>query len=143
MSIAMLQTTAKYTVIASAYRAGESQAVNIEKHIDAGFELMALGYTRHVDVMGYYKESDAPLPQIELSRAIPVFNMSEVSVLATLFCGAYNQDCILVINNDSHSAWLVDVFGTVISLLGQWHVTPRMPATQGWTYDGNAYYYAE
>lgn len=143
MSIAMLRTKAKYTVIASAYRAGESQAVNVEKHIDSGFELAALGYTRQIDVMGYYKEYGAPLPQIELSRAIPVFNMSEVSVLATLFCGGYNQDCILVINNDSHSAWLVDVSGMVISLLGQWVSSATVPDAKCWTYDGSAYYYAE
>lgn len=135
---------AKYTVIASASRSNLPASVNINRHIDAQFSLAALGYNRFVDVKGFYRESQADAASVELSRAIPVFSLKEVAQLATLFCGAFNQDCILVVNNESEDAWLVNLQGELFCKLGKWtRHAQKVNSWNAYTYDGAFYYTAE
>lgn len=136
--------SAKYTVIASAARSNLTEAANIERHIDVGFTLSALGYNRTVDVKGFYRETQADFASVELSRAMPVHSLKEVQQLATLFCGAFDQDCILVINNESNDVWLVNVEGELFAKLGKWttHNT-KDSRWNAYTYDGAFYYTAE
>lgn len=136
--------SAKYTVIASAARSNLTEAANIERHIDVGFTLAALGYNRTVDVKGFYRETQADFASVELSRAIPAYTLKDVQQLATLFCGAFNQDCILVINNESNDVWLVNLEGELFTKLGKWttHNT-KDSRWNAYTYDGAFYYTAE
>lgn len=136
--------SAKYTVIASAARSNLTEAANIDRHIDAGFTLAALGYNRTVDVKGFYRETQADFASVELSRAMPVNNLKEVQQLATLFCGTFNQDCILVINNESNDVWLVNLEGELFAKLGKWTIhNTKDSRWNAYTYDGAFYYTAE
>lgn len=135
---------AKYTVIASAARSNLTEAANIERHIDAGFSLNALGFNRSLDVKGFYRETQADFASVELSRAMPVHSLKEVQQLATLFCGAYNQDCILAINNESGDVWLVNLEGELFAKLGKWTTHNEKDSSwNAYTYDGAFYYTAE
>lgn len=139
----MLKAKAKYTVIASAHRSNLTAAANTLRHVESGFELAALGFDKHVDVMGYYRETGQDAA-IELSRAIPVSSLDKVSQLATLFCGGYGQDCILAINNETKDVWLIDIKGLIMAKLGKW--TPHAIKKTEWdayTFDGLNYYTAE
>lgn len=142
--VMMLRSKSKYTVIASSARSNLSESANIERHIDCGFSLSALGYNRHVDVKGFYRETQADFASVELSRAIPVHSLQEVQALATLYCGTFNQDCILVINNETKDVWLVNLEGELFAKLGKWksHTTKDI-SWNAYTYDGHSYYTAE
>lgn len=136
--------SAKYTVIASAARSNLTESANIDRHIDAQFSLSALGYQRFVAVKGFYRETQAEAASVEMSHAIPVKDLKEVSQLATLYCGAFNQDCILVINNESLDVWLVNLEGELFCKLGKWTThTTKDSAWNAYTYDGAFYYTAE
>lgn len=140
----MLNTKMKFTVIASAFRSNLSAATNITRHINAGVALSAVGFNRTNDVQGFYRETQADDASVELSRAIPVPTIWDVQTLATLFCGAYDQDCILAINNKTLDVWLVNVEGELFTRLGKW--TRHVKKDVNWnayTYDGTFYYTAE
>lgn len=142
--IAMMKTKMKYTVIASASRANLPAALNIERHIDAAFSLAAMGYTRTTAVQGFYRESIADAASVKISHAIPVAGLKEISHLATLYCGAFAQDCILVVNNESLDVWLVNLEGEMFSKLGKWTShNVKDPSWDAYTYDGALYYTAE
>lgn len=135
---------AKYTVIASAARSNLTESANIGRHIDAQFSLSALGYNRFVDVKGFYRETQADFASVELSRAIPVHTLAEVQQLATLFCGAFNQDCILAVNNETLDCWLVNLEGELFAKLGKWTMHSHKDSSwNAYTYDGAFYYTAE
>ena len=142
--IAQTIKKAKYTVIASASRSNLTEAANIDRHIDAGFTLSALGYDRHVDVKGFYRETQADFASVELSRAIPVHTLNEVQQLATMYCGAFEQDCILAINNQTGDVWLVNLEGELFAKLGKWTLHTKKDASwNAYTFDGAFHYTAE
>ena len=143
MRIGNMTTSAKFLVIGSVFRANLTVEQNMKNHVDAGYTLALAGYNRIVDVTGYYREEGQTEGSIELSRAIPVSNSRDLCELAHLFCDKHGQDCILVLNSDNETAWLVDGNGTSLANLGTWKQSLHKPATQGWTYDGHLYYYAE
>jgi len=140
----MMNTKARYTVIASAQRTNNTPAANIVNHIDAGFQLAAMGFTKSYDVQGFYREAHNAQASIELSRAIAVSSLDEVSQLATLFCGGYAQECILAINNKTKDVFLIDVNGLICAKLGKWKAhAAKVESWDAYTYDGMHYYTAE
>lgn len=143
MRIGNLTTSAKFLVIGSVFRADLTVEQNMENHVDAGYTLALAGYNRIVDVTGYYREEGQAVGSLELSRAIPVSTLRDVGELTYLFCNKYKQDCILVMNNDNEMVWLMDAEGKCVASLGHWKESLVKPDTQGWTYDGSKYYYAE
>lgn len=138
----MINSTAKFVVLASAFRANLSNETNLRRHVDVRFTLDANGF-QHKDVLGYYREDGQMLGKEELSLAIPCKTSQQIKMLARIFCDCYKQDCIAVWNRDSNTLWLADKEGHVFSNCGNMRMSPNAPDAQAWTYCGGFYWYAE
>lgn len=138
----MFNNTSKFLVLASAQRANLHNDLNMRRHVDAQFSLIAQGF-KHECVLGHYKELGQHNGNHELSFAIPCKTAKQIKALAKLFCDCFQQDCILVWNKDSDNVWLVDKTGCAFTSLGKMHMAHDEPDVECWTYNGGFYYYAE
>lgn len=138
----MINTTAKFIVLASTFRTALGAEMNLRRHVDARFSLDALGY-QHNDVLGYYREEGQLLGREELSFAIPCKTASQIKQVARMFCDCYKQDCVAVWNRDNNTLWLADKEGHVFYTCGKMQMSHSKPDTDAWTYCGGFYWYAE
>lgn len=100
-------TMQNFIVIASAFRSGNTDldnGVRAAKAMQylAGLQLPALPQA----AIGSYKEEGADKPSLELSHVFPCSPALFQSV-RELYFDNFEQDCILCINPNDYSAWLV------------------------------------
>lgn len=98
----------KYVMIASASRATNAAHRNMMLTAAAHAEVVGLGRTiKGLElVTGFYAE-EGQEGAFEQSMAIGIDSPTTLKALTRLFCGKYEQDCVLVWNRDSDSVWLV------------------------------------
>lgn len=103
----------KFIVIASASRSNKPAGENMIRTTMAHQAVVQMG--RAVQgielVTGFYRENIAETGSFEQSMAIAVNSNKALKALKTLFCGLYQQDCILVWNRDTDSVWLMSEDG--------------------------------
>lgn len=108
----------KFIVIASASRSDKPAGENMIRTTMAHQAVAQMG--RAVQgielVTGFYRETIAEKGSYEQSMAIAVNSVKALKALKTLFCGTYQQDCILVWNRDTDSVWLVNENGFLAEL---------------------------
>lgn len=138
----MINTTSKFVVIASSFRAALTLPINIERHVTVSAQLDSYGF-QHKAVMGYYCEEGELVGSEELSLAIPCKTAAQIKTVARLFGTVYNQDCVAVWNRDSNTLWLADKEGHIFHTCGNMRMSKAKPESNAWTFDGTFYWYAE
>lgn len=120
------QPANQFYVFLTAYRSYETTEVNeihtrsIAQHIRK--YPGALGVVENTDVQGCYKEAGAESASIERTLKVRARNHYEMSNLVYLACKNYDQDAVLVINSQTHTAAL----GT-IEMVGEYPMQyPRL-----------------
>lgn len=104
------QPANQFYVFLTAYRSYESTEVNeihtrsIAQHIRK--YPGALGIVENTDVQGCYKEAGAESASIERTLKVRARNHYEMSNLVYLACKNYDQDAVLVVNSQTHTAAL-------------------------------------
>jgi len=94
-----------FTVIASAFRATLSTNENLERHEDVTARLIKNGMCDLKTVVGVYHEDGMPEASREVSLMIQNLSLTEVNQCLNMYCKTYEQDCILVMNqNNGHSS---------------------------------------
>ncbi|ASU01134.1 S-adenosyl-L-methionine hydrolase [Vibrio phage ICP3] len=92
----------KFTVIASPFRANMSMQTNMMRLEAAMNRLtMCFNITNMKTVLGVYQEEGQEAATREVSIKMDGVCWPEVKNLCTLFCEDFEQDCILVINNEN------------------------------------------
>lgn len=107
----------KFVVIASASRGTETTGSNMVRTSQAFAEVVGLGSAvKGVElVTGYYAEQGQE-GAYEQAMAIAVNSPKAVKALMLLFCGEYEQECVLVWNKDTDSVWLINESGFLAEL---------------------------
>lgn len=94
--------TTTFTVIATPFRASMSMLENQERLEACINELIANDICDFETVLGVYHEEGMPEASREVSLMIKQLSWSEVVKLEALFCETYQQDCILVRNEENN-----------------------------------------
>ena len=99
-----------FYVYLTAYRSFESLEVN-EIHTKALARQIAtypgqFGTLTHDNIQGCYHESGAESASIERTLRVTCHKASQVAELAYLACKTYDQDAILQVNSQTHTAIL-------------------------------------
>ena len=103
----------KFIVIASASRSNLSAGENMMRNAQAQHQVRSMSRCAVAieSVTGFYREDIAQDGSYEQSFAIAINTNTALRALKQLFCGIYEQDCILVWNRDTDSVWLMNDVG--------------------------------
>lgn len=132
----MINTTAKYIVLGSAFRSNLSNTENFLRNAEMGNVLNLAGYKAHPVVGSYQGVS-------EMSYAIPARTMRDLKELINLFCVRYEQDCVAIWNRDNGGVFLANNEAINSARLGNMRASKTMPDTEAWTFNGSTYFYTE
>lgn len=132
----MINTTAKYIVLGSAFRSDLSNAENFLRNSEMGNILGLAGYKAN-PVVGSYQGV------AEMSYAIPANNMRDLKELIHLFCVRYEQDCVAIWNRDNGGVFLATNEAINAVRLGNMKASRTKPDTEVWTFNGSIYFYTE
>ena len=134
-------STNNFTVIASAFRANLSANANLARHEDAISNLVALSMCDLKTVIGVYHEEGMPEASREVSLMIENLTWKEVQSCLSLYCDDYEQDCILVMNQDNGKCTLMANDWT--DSIGNWTQVTREEAHEVgiYTLDNNMNYW--
>lgn len=102
-----------YLIFASAFRATNSPAQNMEAHTQAKKKAKVLSRGRVNECLGSYKEDGQEVANRELSVACLV-DENQLGELTGLYLNQYHQDAVLVVNPIDYKATLVFSDGSTI-----------------------------
>ena len=98
----------RYTVILSASRANHDIATNIYMSSAFCHRAAVAGFKNPLPVLGSYREEGQAVAAIEQSFMFTDLSFDAVKQLTWLACVPYQQDCVLVINQNTNEAALWD-----------------------------------
>ncbi|QOC57707.1 putative S-adenosyl-L-methionine hydrolase [Erwinia phage pEp_SNUABM_10] len=134
----------QFFVYLSAYRSYESQEVNEKMTKGLISEVRKYpgmyGVIVREDVQGCFKEAGAEHASIERTIVVRCRSEYERDHLTYLACRVYNQDCVLVVNSQTHTASFAN-----IEMVGEYPLShPEVRAMQAGTFvqqdTGSEYY---
>lgn len=130
-----------FTVIASAFRANLSMEHNLARHEDAMNTLVDAGMCDLKTAMGVYQEEGQAVASREVSIINANLSWDEVKRCVELFCKRFEQDCILVINQDTGACCLKGADWA--DHIGHWQEVTRQEAKEVgiYTLDTNGKYW--
>lgn len=128
-----MNTITKFTVIASAFRSNLSATTNLNRHEEVVNRLvMDYSMCDLKAVIGVYHEEGMPEASREVSLMIENLSWSEVKTVLVMYCNEYEQDCILVKNQENNrcALWANDWYQE----LGLWTQVTREEAHEAGIY---------
>jgi len=132
-----------YIVLASAFRANLTPAVNMPRHTAAKKAVKQLTRSRVPEALGSFKEEGQAKASKELSLVCAVTE-AQIGDVCALFFNQYQQDACLVVNTDNAKACLVMPKGETVEL-GHWQEVTKKEAEskECYTFFDGKYWYAK
>lgn len=134
-------TANTFTVIASAFRSNMSTNANLARHEEVYAKLVEMNMCDLKAAIGVYHEEGMPEASREVSLLIENLSWDEVKKVVSLYCNDYEQDCVLVMNQET-KACCRNTIGWA-EHLGHWSKVTREEALEAgiYTFDTNGQYW--